>query len=191
MNSALLDPCVLQYQPLIEKYAVLLGLRPETVAAIGCRETAWGTSKDCDVQGPSCTGDRGPRNPSRWGSALPPDGRGWGRGLMQVDFGGHKDWCLQKVPNEDRYLWEVPEENIKMACQLLHAAQTACSNVTGEHAEAAMVCAYNAGTGAAFRALQPPCPDPLKALDARTTGGDYVTWVLDRRDKFAGACLPR
>src|SRR6202040_1671752 len=26
------------------------------------------------------------RNPQKWGYAMPPDGLGWGRGLMQVDY---------------------------------------------------------------------------------------------------------
>lgn len=164
--------------------------------AIGDRETTWGTARALDVQGPSGTGDFGPRNPSRWGSALPPDGRGWGRGLLQIDFGGHQAWCLQKAP-DGRYLWEIPEENVKQAAGILHACACSLGAVAGKWILPASICAYNAGPGNAFKAFgklvgsNPSDSDVLKALDACTTGGDYVSWVLSRRDALADSCLPR
>lgn len=57
-------------------------------------ETLSGTAKSLDRPGPAGTGDHGPRDPAVWGRAMPPDGRGWGRGLFQIDFGSHDRWLL-------------------------------------------------------------------------------------------------
>lgn len=175
---------VTQYLPELSAAAQLYNLDQNLLAAIVDRETLWGTSKDLDKLGPGGTGDFGKRNPARWGSALPPDGRGWGRGLGQIDFGGHKDWCLQKTSDGSMFLWEDPGENLKQAAGILHANITALGQID------AAVAAYNAGAGSVFRALQPIIgnydPDVRRAaLDGVTTGHDYVTWVLQRRDQFA------
>lgn len=76
----------------------------------------WGESRGGDVLtppgDPGGTGDFIPRgadssyfryaNPA---TGLPPDGKGWGRGLMQVDYGVHNAWVTSSA-------WWEPQVNI-------------------------------------------------------------------------------
>src|SRR5216683_909771 len=95
-DAGFLPSRVASYVPLIDQYAQQYGIDPIWVCAIGDRETNWGTSKLLDIKGPKGAGDFTPRNPVRWKYAIPPDGRGWGRGLMQIDYGSYATWCLTK-----------------------------------------------------------------------------------------------
>jgi len=69
--------------------------------------------------GPAGTGDVHPRPAGRrYGgyvvgpSGMPEDGQGWGRGLCQIDWGVHNDWCRE---NE----WSDALVNLNYAAQLL------------------------------------------------------------------------
>lgn len=67
-----------------------LGIDPFVIAALGMRESRWG--EGLTPRGPTGTGDF-TRRP--WAaSPLPPDGLGWGRGLMQIDYASAQgiDW---------------------------------------------------------------------------------------------------
>lgn len=179
------------YQDKADSAAAQRGIDPFFLLAIGDRETMWGTSKDLDMKGPKGTGDFAPRNPAKWKSNMPPDRRGWGRGLMQIDYGGHQDFCLRRLPS-GIYAWEDPWENILYGAGILHAELT--------HFDGAMdaaACAYNAGAGATFNALQKVLNAPQgvdlalwrrQCLDEVTTGKDYVSDTLRRMAAFQGTC---
>src|SRR5579871_6314377 len=116
---------------------------------------------------------------------MPPDGRGWGRGLMQIDYGGHLDLCLRKLPS-GIYAWEDPQENMAMSASLLHALLTQFSG-----AEDAAAAGYNAGAGHVFQALEKAIngADRRQALDQGTEHNDYCTDVLRRAAGFQGLCV--
>jgi hypothetical protein len=69
--------------------------------------------------GPAGTGDFIPRqsgnlyfkyaNPA---TGMPPDGLGWGRGLMQVDYGAHNAWVIANN-------WRDPQVNISKGAEIL------------------------------------------------------------------------
>lgn len=75
-----------------------------------------------DQPGPAGTGDFISRS-SKPGYAaymgangLPKDGRGWGRGLMQIDYGEHNAWVISNA-------WWDPAVNIDKGAQLMAASQ--------------------------------------------------------------------
>ncbi len=72
--------------PTILQVAATKNIDPFILAAIIARESNFGAALK------NGTGDFAPRNPATWGNSLPPDGLGWGRGLMQIDYGSFKDW---------------------------------------------------------------------------------------------------
>lgn len=92
------------------------GISPLVIYGLGLRESAWGAT--LRPTGPGGTGDHTPRDPAKWGSALPPvkgrDGlqAGWGFGLLQLDWYSYKDWLSK---NE----WWKPEVMILKGTQVL------------------------------------------------------------------------
>lgn len=161
------------------------------MAALLDRETMGGTTKDLDRPGPSGTGDRAPRNPKgKYGMALPPDGRGWGRGLWQADYGApnspNRIFCTTVLP-DGRFAWEDPVQNGLFAAGLI---ADALAQFDGQYDAA--ICSFNAGgdgnvnvVNALARLTSGAGPKArLAALDAITTGGNYVSDVLRRRDAF-------
>lgn len=145
--------------------------------------------------GPSGTGDFGPRNPKgKYGSALPPDGKGWGRGLFQKDFGAvgstARAWCLTTLP-DGRYQWEDPQTAANEAARELATAKARFGD------DVTMIACYNAGGTdirgepdfhqvlAVLAKLPPDCSTDQKiaALDAITTE-NYVSGVLKLRDGY-------
>jgi soluble lytic murein transglycosylase-like protein len=120
---------------------------------------------------------------SRGGEALTPPGpagtgdHGMGCGLMQIDRRYWKGWIA-------RGEWGDPAKNISKGAEILSA------NMGILRSEIAGICAYNAGLTAASRAvdqLDRNAPRELRiaALDAVTTGRDYVSAVLRLRVEFA------
>jgi soluble lytic murein transglycosylase-like protein len=79
------------------------------VCAVGSKESAWGLL--LKPPGPGGTGDFTPRNLTVWKVAMPSDNLGWGRGLMQIDWGSHD---FAKTGN-----WQDPAVNIDYGCGLL------------------------------------------------------------------------
>jgi len=103
------------------------GIDPFVVVALGDRETKWGTAPSYKGQ----TGDFAARcwskdqidkfGPERLrvGAACsggflvtPYDGLGWGRGLMQIDFGSEADWLFAND-------WRDPATNIRKGISIL------------------------------------------------------------------------
>jgi len=82
-----------------------------------------------------------PRNPSKWGVAMPPDG-GWGRGLMQID------WYSNEFAKTGD--WQDPRANILYGCELL-AGKIKKFTDAGHDEYTALRCgvsAYNGMSGA-------------------------------------------
>lgn len=148
---------------------------PNVIIGIGYQESKWGTDRTLDAAGPSGTGDFILRTPG-WAAkvqgapvasvstvpagwttrassglgpwVMPADGRGWGRGLCQIDYG-----------NAYKIDWADPETNIKAAVSNLNAAQSYFSradnapNADPTSLTVACISAYNHGYAAALKAL--------------------------------------
>ena len=150
------------------------GLLPALIVALGSRESRWGLA--LRPQGPAGTGDFAPRAyrvPHRPGS-LPPDGRGFGRGLMQIDYDAH-----EFARSGD---WREPRANIRYACRVLLEARAVLRRRTALASRAllrAALAAYNCGTGNVLRAVRQGV-----AVDFYTAGRDYARDVLSRTGFF-------
>jgi len=96
------------------------GVSPWLLAGICYQESLGGSA--LTPQGPSGTGDFSKRTPGRnygngyvvGSTGMPEDGKGWGRGLMQLDWGAQYPWC-QNNP------WQDPQTNINKAAQVLQS----------------------------------------------------------------------
>lgn len=126
---------------------------------------------------------------SNGGEALTPKGpwgtgdHGYGLGLMQIDRRAWPDFA-SKVDPTGRPLWTLPDWNIDHGAFVLVLGLAAFD---GD--EAAAVAAYNAGRGRVRRELD-ELTNPhseaqrIAALDRLTTGANYVSDVLRRRNSF-------
>ncbi len=156
-----------KYKAAIEEGAQRYDLRPSLIGGIGSRESHWGLA--LTPPGPGGTGDFHPR-----GGKLPPDGGGWGRGLMQIDYKFHE---FARTGN-----WKDPRENILYGCKILKQNRDFFKRKTDLQGTAllrAMIAAYNAGPGNVLRAIREG-----KDVDYYTTGRDYAKDVLNRAGFF-------
>jgi len=106
------------------------------ILAIGSKESQWGRA--LRPQGPAGTGDFAPRNPAKWGHAMPTDGLGWGRGLMQIDWYSND---FAKTGN-----WRDARANILYGCELL-AEKIKKFTDTGHDSDTALRCGVSAYNG--------------------------------------------
>jgi hypothetical protein len=116
------------------------GLPIAVILAIGSKESQWGLA--LKPPGPAGTGDFAPRNPAKWGTAMPTDDKGWGRGLMQID------WFSNDFAKTGD--WQDPRANILYGCELL-AQKIKKFTDAGRDEDTAMRCgvsAYNGMSGA-------------------------------------------
>ena len=107
---------------------------------IGSKESHWGLA--LSPQGPTGTGDFTRRDPAKWGNAMPTDGLGWGRGLMQIDWYSN---IFAKTGN-----WQDARANILYGCQLL-AGKIKKFTDAGNDQDTSLRCgvsAYNGMSGA-------------------------------------------
>lgn len=104
-----IDEARSQYWQFITNSAAKYGLPISLLCAIGSKESQWGLI--LKPPGPGGTGDFAPRDPKTWKLAMPSDNLGWGRGLMQIDWGSHD---FAKTGN-----WQDPSANIDYGCSLL------------------------------------------------------------------------
>ena len=166
-------------RPVIEAAALRIGLPPAVLCGLGSRESRWGLA--LRPQGPAGTGDaapRRPRPPLRPGH-LPPDGGGFGRGLMQIDFDAHE---FARTGN-----WRDAEANIDFGATVLAAARNfirrraAIESIPLDELELlrAALAGYNCGPGNALRALRDG-----RDIDFFTAHRDYSKDVLDRAGWF-------
>jgi len=163
-----------KYRNIIEAAAVRYHLQPAVLCGIGSRESHWGLA--LRPIGPGGRGDfarRAPRGERR--TAEPPDGPGYGRGLMQIDYDWHE---FARTGS-----WQNPRENIFYACQILNQAkiffQRHKINLPPDQMLRAILAAYNGGATATLRAIKAG-----KDIDANTTGKDYSRDVLNRSGWF-------
>ena len=150
------------------------GLPPAIIVALGSRESRWGL--ELEPRGPTGSADRTPRpflGPDRAGP-LPPDGRGFGRGLMKVDYDVH-EFARSGA-------WHEPDANVRYVCGVLVGFRPVLRQRTVLHGAAllrAMLAAYNCGLDNVLRAVRHGLD-----LDFYTAGRDYAREVLNRAGFF-------
>lgn len=107
--KTLIPPEARPYGNLILDLSARKKISPCVTVFIGSRESKWGWT--LTPPGAGGTGDFAPRN---WGPyRLPPDGKGWGRGLFQLDFGSNTEWLKA---NE----WWLPDVNVARGLDILN-----------------------------------------------------------------------
>jgi hypothetical protein len=162
-----------KYRSIIEEASRRYDVEPAIICGIGSRESHWGLALKPPT--PAGTGDfakRKPRGDRK--TALPPDGGGYGRGLVQIDYDWHE---FARTGN-----WRSPKENIFYGCQVMDQARTFFNkrtNLSQSTLLRAILAAYNGGATATLKAIQNGLD-----VDAYTTGGDYSRDVLNRAGWF-------
>ena len=168
-------PSALGFKDLIVKAAAAMNLPISVVAAIGSVESAWGTSSLMQPNGPAGTGDRKPRppDPPQRPKSMPPDGLGFGRGLMQIDWDFHD---FARTGN-----WRDAKANIEFSCGLLAADRDRFIDEMGLSADDALkaaVASYNAGFSGALSAIR------NQGLVLTVAPGTYAGNALARAEFF-------
>lgn len=165
-----------------EKYKAEIGRAAETagvavavIFGLGSRESGWGSGNR--PVGPGGTGDFAPRSSVtryRVGST-PPDGGGFGRGLLQIDFDAHE--FARTGP------WHDAAANIAYgASVLLDCKRFVAANLTGlrpDQALRAALAAYNCGPRRVQRAIKDG-----KGFDYYTAHRNYSADTLQRAGWF-------
>lgn len=127
--------------------------------------------------------------PSKDGGPLlcmPADGLGWGRGIMQIDYGDPSNFAfLALLLDDGAPAWKDAARNIDYGTQKLHHLILAFG---GD--EFFACCGYNAGEkhvrAALGRASGSNRDERERAADYVTTGHDYARDVLSMRTRFKG-----
>ena len=175
-----------KYAPIVK--AVIYGnpkfalIRPYVIHGILSRESLHGLA--LQPPGPTGTGDHTPRK-----GKLPPDGLGWGRGLMQIDYFWHPDWCAQKDDEGGLFLWQIPKHNIAKGCEILSQSisyvmvknqkRSLDTRIDQETILRMAIAGYNCGaSGAWISYIESGNPD------TRTAHGNYSVDVLDRAEFY-------
>lgn len=191
-----------QYLSIISQVAQEEGVDPLLITAIGWRESNWGTASALDQPGPGGTGDFAVRSgswlnqpntteidtfplPPGWSIAksqslpvvIPADGRGWGRGLMQVDY-------LAALSIN----WSDPYTNIKTGAQIWKQKRAYLARklpqLSDHDLDVAATAAYNAGEGSVAHAIS---QGDMSNVDDPTTGGDYSASVVGNWQSWASS----
>lgn len=118
---------------------------------------------------------RDPKRPDTHSMVLPPDGRGWGRGLVQIDYWAHRAWF-----DVNPRWWELPTQIGKQIEVLRDAWRANFDAVSPGDRLRVAVAAYNCGPTNARTAYR-----NTKNPDTATTGGDYSADVFSRRSLLA------
>lgn len=196
-----LPAAALPYADLCHRVGQDTGWDPLILLAIGWRESLWGTSKFLDVPGPTGTGDFAVRDPAdaphehvqqvgglygHWRNprglappfAVPDDSRGWGRGLMQIDF--------DRAMTVD---WADPETSVRTAAQILTEKKRSLAGVaglSGADLTRAAVAAYNHGQRVVRDNFN---SGGIEAVDQDSHGNDngYSADVLAHADQWRSA----
>jgi soluble lytic murein transglycosylase-like protein len=162
------------YRKIIINAANQYRFQQSVIAALGSRESGWGLA--LVPPGPHGTGDFTPRKfPTRHRpEPLPPDGRGFGRGLLQIDYDYHE---FARTGN-----WQDPEGNIFYGVKILHDFLIILerrTELTGIDLLRAALASYNAGPGRILKAIRDG-----RDIDHYTANRDYSADVLDRAGFF-------
>jgi hypothetical protein len=166
-NSTLLSElAVIQgsYESFIRQAAAKYSVPVALLAAIGARESGWGSL--LTPPGPAGTGDFTPRS-----GTLPPDGGGWGRGLMQIDY---ESYAFARTGN-----WKDPLSNIMEGALILSGdiatIKAARPGLSGMALLQAATAAYNAGTRNVLSVIN---GTDISKIDTVTTGKNYSADVF-------------
>ncbi len=162
------------YKDIIIASSGKYGIKPSVILGLGSRESGWGLA--LNPQGPAGTGDTIKRRfPTQFRTGpLPPDGGGFGRGLLQVDFDAHE---FGRTGN-----WKDPAANIDYGCGVLSSSLDFMARKTDLKDIAltrAGIAGYNCGPGNVLKAVR----DGLD-VDFYTFGRDYSKDVLNRAGWF-------
>jgi hypothetical protein len=165
-----------KYRGFITAAAAQFGIPVCVVCGIGSRESHWGLA--LSPRGPAGTGDKAPRHPKpplRTGP-MPPDGQGYGRGLMQIDF--------DSQPFAQTGNWKDAQANIHQGCLILSQSIHffASKPALSVSPLRAGIAAYNRGPGGILADLQKGLD-----VDANTAHADYSKDVLNRAGWFQAA----
>jgi Putative peptidoglycan binding domain len=163
-----------RYGSLIEAAAAEAGVLAAVVAGLGSRQSRWGLA--LKPRGPAGTIDLAPRPFIRpWRDVpLPPDGQGFGRGLLRIDYDAH-----EFARSGD---WQDAAANVHHACRMLSEARALLRRRTVLHGRALLrgaLAAYNCGTNNVLHAIRQGLD-----LDFYTSGRDYSRDVLSRAGFF-------
>jgi hypothetical protein len=164
----------IKYRAYIETAAQMWDIQAAVIAGIGSRESHWGLL--LRPAGPEGTGDFIKRRfPARHRDGpLPPDGGGFGRGLMQIDYDHHEFARTGK--------WKDPEDNIFYATKILDDSRRFLRRKANlQHLDLlrAAIASYNSGPRRVLMAIREKLD-----VDSYTTGGDYSADVLNRAGFF-------
>ena len=163
-----------RYKASIEQAVEKFGFQLAVIGGVGSRESGWGlTLRPAGTAGTGDFASRSPKPPLRPGP-LPPDGGGFGRGLMQIDFDAHSFARGEQ--------WKSADANILYGCQVLADCQKLIqrkTNLEGRALLRAVLAGYNAGPGNALTAIREG-----HDIDFFTTGRDYSKDVLNRAGWF-------
>ena len=151
------------------------GVHQSIILGIGSRESGWGLALTPPF--PHGTGDFAKRSnikPFRRGS-MPPDGKGFGRGLMQIDYDAH-----EFARGE---LWKDPARNIAYGGSVLRQnivfLRDRMNDLSGKSLLRAAIAGYNCGCGNVLRAIKAG-----RSVDFYTAHRDYSADVLSRAGWF-------
>ncbi len=163
-----------KYRNFIETSAKKYNFQPSVICGLGSRESAWGIA--LKPNNPAGTGDFIKRKfPTDFRQgAFPPDGGGYGRGLMQVDFDAHE---FARSGN-----WKDPASNIEYGCSVLSQSYNYLMNKTnlkGKDLLRAAIAGYNCGAGNVLKTVNAGLD-----VDYYTFGRDYSKDVLNRAGWF-------
>lgn len=155
---------VIPFRRLIGDVCDLTGEDPYVLAAIGLRESRFGTAAP---YWPKNTADG-------WGDGATEaePAKGYGYGYFQIDKRFHREF-LNRQDRKD------PAEQAFYACSILRGNRAwfkrnpSIRTDDAERLQRMVVAAYNCGCGNVKKAL-----DAGLDIDARTTGKDYSRWVL-------------
>lgn len=175
LNAHLLEAYA--YKAYIEQGAKLADVHTSIIFGIGSRESGWGLA--LIPKGPAGTGDFKERNwktPFRKGS-LPNDKKGFGRGLMQIDYDAH--------PFARTEEWKDAEKNILYGCEVLKnnlrfMRTQKTFSMSPEEILRASIAGYNTGCGNVMRSLAAGGD-----VDLKTSHHNYSADVLARATWFS------
>lgn len=163
-----------KYLDFVKQGAQQYGIDTPLLGGLGSRESNWGLA--LKPAGPGGTGDSAKRSfPARYRTgALPPDGGGFGRGLMQIDFDAHE---FARTGD-----WQDPQQNILYGCKVLADCRSFFQrkeNLQGKPLLRAALAAYNCGPGNVLKAIRNGLD-----VDFYTAHRDYSRDVLNRAGFF-------
>jgi hypothetical protein len=168
-----------QYRAIVAQAASTYGIPVAVIGGVGSRESRWGLALKLTAEGSSRasgTGDFARRNyPTRYRNGpLPPDGGGFGRGLMQIDFDSHE---FARTGD-----WTDPQSNVRYGCSVLAQFREFMQRRMGLGdlpILRASLASYNAGPGNVLRGLRDG-----RDVDFYTAGRNYSRDVLARAEFF-------